>query len=96
MSDSERLPTIESLQGIDSASESKHILPYDKQKTEAGFDRELQTRLNEAPDGGIRAWLSVFAAALVTFSTFGLLNSWGIFQAYYEENLLLHTPPSTM
>lgn len=61
MSDSERLPTIESLQGIDSASESKHILPYDKQKTEAGFDRELQTRLNEAPDGGIRAWLSVFA-----------------------------------
>ncbi|KAG1787916.1 MFS general substrate transporter [Suillus plorans] len=96
MSDSEKLPTIESLQGIDSASESKHTLPYDKQKTEAGFDHELQTRLSEAPDGGIRAWLAVFATALVTFSTFGFLNSWGIFQAYYQENLLLHTPPSTI
>lgn len=96
MSDSEKLPTIESLQGIDSASESKDILPYDKQKTEAGFDHELQTHLGEAPDGGIKAWLAVFATALVTFSTFGFLNSWGIFQAYYEENLLLHTPPSTI
>lgn len=61
MSDSEKLPTIESLQGIGSASESKHIFPYDKQKTETGFDHELQTRLSEAPDGGIRAWLAVFA-----------------------------------
>ncbi|KAG2106781.1 MFS general substrate transporter [Suillus discolor] len=58
MPDSEKLPTIESLQGIDSASESKYILPYDKQKTEAGFDHELQTHLSEAPDGGIRAWLA--------------------------------------
>lgn len=96
MSDSEKLPTIESLQGLDSASESRHILPYEKQKTEAGFDHELQTHLSEAPDGGIRAWLAVFATALVTFSTFGFLNSWGIFQAYYEGNLLLHTPPSTI
>ncbi|KAG0707851.1 MFS general substrate transporter [Suillus ampliporus] len=40
------------------------------------------------PDGGLRAWLVVFA--------FGFVNSWGIFQAYYEENLLHHLSPSTM
>lgn len=33
---------------------------------------------------------------MVTFSTFGFINSWGVFQAYYEENILLHTPPSTI
>lgn len=106
MSDSEKLPTIESLQGIDSAPESKHILSCDRRKTGVAFGQEmpngqashqkLQTHLSEAPDGGMRAWLAVFAAALVTFSTFGFSTSWGVFQAYYEENLLLHTPPSTI
>ncbi|KAG1863604.1 MFS general substrate transporter [Suillus subalutaceus] len=106
MSDLEKLPTIESLQGINSASGSQHSLSYDTQKTAVAFDQEIpneqasrqkpQTLLSEAPDGGMRAWLAVFAAALVTFSTFGFSNSWGVFQAYYEENLLLHTPPSTI
>ncbi|KAG2357010.1 MFS general substrate transporter [Suillus spraguei] len=102
MSDSDKLPTIQSLQGIDSVP---HTLSYE-QKSEVAFDKEipdeqasqltLQTHLSEAPDGGLRAWLSVFATALVTFSTFGFSNSWGVFQAYYEENLLPHTPPSTI
>lgn len=51
---------------------------------------------DEAPDGGLRAWLVVFAAALVMFSTLGFILSWGIFQAYYEENLLLHDSPSAI
>ncbi|KAG1761557.1 MFS general substrate transporter [Suillus occidentalis] len=106
MSDSEKLPTKESLQGIDSAPKSKHILSCDRRQTGVAFDQEipneqafhqkLQTHLSEAPDGGMRAWLAVFATALVTFSTFGFSTSWGVFQAYYEENLLLHTPPSTI
>ncbi|KAG2150667.1 MFS general substrate transporter [Suillus bovinus] len=105
-------PTIESSQDIDSASESKHRLSYVDQdiSNEQAFH---QTHRSEAPDGGIRAWLAVFAqvhvylmeivtdvldysTALISFSTFGFLNSWGIFQAYYEENLLVHTPPSTI
>ncbi|KAG1827420.1 MFS general substrate transporter [Suillus subaureus] len=106
MSDSEKLPTIESLQGIDSVSGSQHSLSYDRLETTVAFDQEIlneqgshqkfQAHLSEAPDGGIRAWLTVFATAMVTFSTFGFSNSWGVFQAYYEENLLPHTPPSTI
>ncbi|KAG1779501.1 MFS general substrate transporter [Suillus placidus] len=42
----------------------------------------------EAPDGGLTAWLVVVAI--------GLSNSWGVFQAYYEENLLRHTSPSAI
>ncbi|KAG1731887.1 major facilitator superfamily domain-containing protein [Suillus lakei] len=91
------------LRDMDSAS---YRLSYDWQKTRVAVDQEMPGELashhklsihtGEAPDGGLRAWLMVFAAALVVFSTFGFINSWGVFQAYYEENLLLHTSPSTI
>ncbi|KAG2145060.1 MFS general substrate transporter [Suillus cothurnatus] len=112
MTDSGKLSTIESLQGVDSGPE---ILSYDRRKTEVAFAQDIpneqasyqkfQTHLSEAPDGGIRAWLAVFAQYRIGYilyfnsrkcARFGFLNSWGVFQAYYEENLLLHTPPSTM
>ncbi|KAG1863601.1 major facilitator superfamily domain-containing protein [Suillus subalutaceus] len=90
--------SVEALQG-------SHVSSYDTQKTGAAVDPKIPdeqisqkhvTHPGEAPDGGIRAWLVVFAAASVMFSTLGFLLSWGIFQAYYEENLLLHTSPSTI
>ncbi|KAG1734342.1 MFS general substrate transporter [Suillus lakei] len=102
---SEKLPSVEALQGIDFASESRHSLSYDRQKTRVASQQKLSTHLGEAPDGGTRAWLVVFARCRIGYvlyfgsrgcTRFGFLNSWGIFQAYYEENLLLHTPPSTI
>ncbi|KAF9269038.1 MFS general substrate transporter [Marasmius fiardii PR-910] len=48
------------------------------------------------PDGGLRAWLVVLGTALANFSTFGFVNSWGVFQSYYEQNLLRGTSPSTI
>jgi hypothetical protein len=47
------------------------------------------------PDGGRVAWLQVLAMALVNFNNFGLVNSFGVFQAYYEAELLSdYSPPS--
>lgn len=51
---------------------------------------------NEYPDGGTRAWLVVLGAMCSTFSTFGLVNSWGVFQAYYEINTLKDSNPSSI
>ncbi|RDB23012.1 Riboflavin transporter MCH5 [Hypsizygus marmoreus] len=48
------------------------------------------------PDGGWRAWLVVFGAMCNTFSTFGYVNSWGTFQAYYQQNLLKDSSPSNI
>ncbi|PTD07009.1 putative transporter MCH4 [Fusarium culmorum] len=39
-------------------------------------------------DGGHRAWLSTFGAWWAMFITFGWVNSLGVFQSYYEQNLL--------
>ncbi|KAI9687031.1 MAG: putative secondary metabolism biosynthetic enzyme [Bathelium mastoideum] len=40
------------------------------------------------PDGGTTAWLQVLAAFLINVNNWGLVNSFGIYQAYYEANLL--------
>ncbi|KLO12043.1 MFS general substrate transporter [Schizopora paradoxa] len=36
------------------------------------------------PEGSRWGWLSVFGGFCLSFSTFGFINSWGTFQAYYE------------
>ncbi|KAF8910907.1 MFS general substrate transporter [Gymnopilus junonius] len=48
------------------------------------------------PDGGLRAWLVVVGAMCNTFASFGYVNTWGIFQNYYETTLLKDSPPSSI
>lgn len=43
---------------------------------------------DDYPDGGLRAWLVVLGGLCSAFSTLGYINSWGVFQAYYERTLL--------
>ncbi|KAF8889884.1 MFS general substrate transporter [Infundibulicybe gibba] len=46
------------------------------------------------PDGGLKAWMMVFGGMCNTFSTFGYVNSWGVFQAYYQTTILNDSSPS--
>ncbi|KAL7620146.1 hypothetical protein AAE478_009139 [Parahypoxylon ruwenzoriense] len=40
------------------------------------------------PDGGLEAWLQVLGAFVVMMATWGLVNSFGVYQTYYETELL--------
>ncbi|KAH7213339.1 major facilitator superfamily domain-containing protein [Fusarium redolens] len=40
------------------------------------------------PDGGLTAWLQVLGSFLINLNNFGLANSFGVFQTYYETTLL--------
>ncbi|KAK4241531.1 major facilitator superfamily domain-containing protein [Achaetomium macrosporum] len=40
------------------------------------------------PDGGLTAWLQVVGSAAVLVNTWGVMNTFGVFQAYYETELL--------
>ncbi|KAG9226496.1 hypothetical protein CCMSSC00406_0005837 [Pleurotus cornucopiae] len=51
---------------------------------------------DDFPDGGLRAWSVVLGASLSAFSTFGYVNAWGVFQSYYEQEILPTTSPSTI
>ena len=44
------------------------------------------------PDGGVRAWIQVLAAHILVAITWGGVNTFGVFQAYYTS--ALHRPPS--
>lgn len=48
------------------------------------------------PDGGLVAWLQVLASWMIFFNTWGLLNSFGVFQDYYTTTLLPGSSPSTI
>ncbi|KAI1073660.1 MFS general substrate transporter [Whalleya microplaca] len=39
------------------------------------------------PDGGLIAWTQVMGSWCVVFCTFGLVNTFGIYQTYYEHSL---------
>ncbi|KAI1849184.1 hypothetical protein JX266_005145 [Neoarthrinium moseri] len=40
------------------------------------------------PDGGFEAWLVVAGSIVVLFYTWGIINSFGVFQTYYRTDLL--------
>ena len=43
---------------------------------------------DECPDGGFLAWTQVAAAFFIFFNTWGLVNSYGVYQKYYQTDLL--------
>jgi MCP family monocarboxylic acid transporter-like MFS transporter 10 len=47
-------------------------------------------------EGGSAAWLTVTGSVLIYYSSFGLMNSFGFFQAYYTQDFLKDTPASTI
>ncbi|WWC86543.1 uncharacterized protein L201_001420 [Kwoniella dendrophila CBS 6074] len=44
--------------------------------------------MSPPPDGGFHAWSTVAGCWMALFVQFGLCNSFGVFQAYYESDLL--------
>ncbi|KJA21762.1 hypothetical protein HYPSUDRAFT_41606 [Hypholoma sublateritium FD-334 SS-4] len=40
------------------------------------------------PEGGLRAWLTVLGGTMTTFCTFGVVQSFGVYQDYYSRNSL--------
>ncbi|KAG5715111.1 putative transporter MCH4 [Termitomyces sp. T112] len=54
------------------------------------------TSHHEFPEGGFKAYLTVFGAFLALFSSFGHISSFGTYQAWYSGHQLHHFPPSTI
>ncbi|KIK69966.1 hypothetical protein GYMLUDRAFT_151782 [Collybiopsis luxurians FD-317 M1] len=48
------------------------------------------------PDGEAQAWFVVLGFFMAKIAVTGFSNSWGIFQAYYEQTLLSSLSPATM
>ncbi|KAL5342267.1 major facilitator superfamily domain-containing protein [Aspergillus crustosus] len=46
------------------------------------------------PNGGLVAWLHVAGGFMLFFNTWGMLNTFGVFQTYYESGALFDRPSS--
>ncbi|KAI0070665.1 MFS general substrate transporter [Panus rudis PR-1116 ss-1] len=69
--------------------------PYNEKEGVVGSDSgQSITQTIHVPDGGFRAWLVVAGCFIDLFSSFGLMNSYGVFQEHYTSTLLTKTSPS--
>ncbi|PVH97040.1 putative monocarboxylate transporter [Periconia macrospinosa] len=57
-------------------------------------DQEQNIQPSPPPDGGFWAWVQCLTGFCVFFNTFGLLNSFGTFQTYYERESLRNSSSS--
>ncbi|KAJ5483894.1 MFS-type transporter dbaD [Penicillium diatomitis] len=47
-------------------------------------------------DTGLFSWLQVLGSFFLFFNSWGVINTWGAYQTYYEQNLLAGTSSSTI
>ncbi|KAF5858748.1 hypothetical protein ETB97_003802 [Aspergillus alliaceus] len=55
---------------------------------EMTFPTIAETAYDTPPNGGFQAWLQVAGSFLIFFNSWGTVNAFGAFQAYYESGLL--------
>ncbi|KAI8958335.1 monocarboxylate permease-like protein, mch4 [Daldinia sp. FL1419] len=55
---------------------------------------EVIVHEDDPPDGGLVAWLQVLGAFVLYFNHWGTMNTFGVYQTYYEKELLQHMSPS--
>ncbi|KAK5998069.1 MFS-type transporter dbaD [Cladobotryum mycophilum] len=48
------------------------------------------------PNGGLQAWLQVLGAFFLFFNSWGIVNTFGVYQTYYEETMLPGTSVSSI
>ncbi|KAJ3509211.1 hypothetical protein NLJ89_g5344 [Agrocybe chaxingu] len=53
-------------------------------------------QIPDFPEGGWRAWLTVMGGSMVTFCTFGVVQSFGVYQDYYTRVALSEHSPSAI
>ncbi|KAL9484148.1 hypothetical protein ACSS6W_002937 [Trichoderma asperelloides] len=47
-------------------------------------------------DTGVKAWLQVLGSFFLYFSSWGIINSFGVFETYYEQRILSYMSPSSI
>ncbi|KAG2358400.1 major facilitator superfamily domain-containing protein [Suillus spraguei] len=77
-----------------SLSDSKSALT---KMENSGVDAELAAPVEKPPlipalppfpEGGLQAWLTVLGGSMILFCTFGAVQSFGVYQAYYSSHYL--------
>ncbi|KAF2152522.1 MFS general substrate transporter [Myriangium duriaei CBS 260.36] len=60
------------------------------------FLNKKDNRADQPPDGGVTAWLQVFACFCIFMNNFGLIYTFGVFEVYYEDVMLRSYSPAAI
>ncbi|OQO10511.1 hypothetical protein B0A48_03808 [Cryoendolithus antarcticus] len=52
--------------------------------------------IRSVPNGGLTAWLQVLGSFFLFFNSWGIVNTFGTYQAYYETGILASSTPSAI
>jgi hypothetical protein len=74
--------------------EKGEVVTEGEELARAQSKASLAVMMANFPDGGKWAWLSLLGATLIAFSTFGMTNSFGVYQTYYASHQLGASTPS--
>ncbi|CAL1699313.1 unnamed protein product [Somion occarium] len=73
----------------------EHASPNEKDVSEdTVVSLSLKQTPQDPPEGGVRAWLTVIGCSFVMFISFGMIQSFGVFQDYYTRVVLSGFSPS--
>lgn len=59
-------------------------------------DTNLRCSYDKREEGSREAWLTVAGSFLVYYSSYGIINSFGFFQDFYQTDYLTTASPSTI
>ncbi|PSN67532.1 MFS general substrate transporter [Corynespora cassiicola Philippines] len=91
--------------GHEDAQEKGQQLTQDDDEIEDGREQPLEpvkskqpsvNNTSSIPNGGLMAWLQVMGAFFLFFNSWGIINTFGSYQAYYETDLLTSSSPSAI
>jgi MFS family permease len=101
------IPSTHSLSPSESDKEKEHVpAPHDEQPTSETPAAAPAAKpsgppgappgMAPPPNGGLVAWLQVLGSWMLFFNTWGILNTFGVYQTYYESGALFHTTSSNI
>ncbi|KAL2863876.1 MCT family MFS transporter [Aspergillus lucknowensis] len=69
----------------------------DVEKTTGTPAQPIEQKVPEPTfDAGLTAWLQVLGSFFLFFNSWGVVNTWGVYQTYYEQTILSGMPSSTI
>jgi hypothetical protein len=66
----------------------------DRRASASSADSDLSILKKQGKEGGYEAWATVLGSFLVYYSSYGLINSFGFFQHYYQDDFLSTSSPT--
>jgi MFS family permease len=72
----------------------KHLHDHAGSPLEQTTSKPSVNNIKSVPNGGLTAWLQVLASFFLFWNTWGIINTFGTYQTYYEDYLLKSSSPS--